>query len=173
MSATTSTPATTTIPVSTDSKTTDAAATTASTDKKKKGGARGAPKKAKDASHDVKSGGGSSKKERKMRERTLTEKTISKPALQKLFCPKTKHAPKKEGDKATYTYLDPEHQGMRMSKQAIGPIQEFVVRELRKVVAVMVGGIAKDGRHNIGPADARGASRGALPRSHVFGIATA
>ena len=142
----------------------------ASTEKKKKGGLRGAPRKAKDPSHDVKSSGGSSKKERKMRERSLTEKTISKPALQKLFCPKVKNEPK-NGEKATFTYLDKEHQGMRLSKESLPPTRELTSDMMRENARGLVQEVAKHGRHIIKIEDARAVVRKLFPRSTVFGPA--
>jgi len=162
-------------PASMEVKSSSTESTPSDAQAKKKGG-RGAPKKTKDASHDVKSGGGSSKKIRQMRDRTLTEKTFSKPALQKIFCPKEKLEPgtkENQTDKVKYVYLVPEHKNMRMSKRAIKPIQEFGLEMLDKIAGALVSNLAKEGRHNIGLPEARTAIRSVLHRSHVFGPVSA
>lgn len=140
---------------------TDAPATSS----KKKGG-RGAPKKEKDPSHDVKSSGGSSKKERAMRNRTLIEKTVSKPALTKLFCPKVKSDKVGDGDK--YVYLDKEHKGVRISKNAIKSIQQHWANKLQSVVASMVFNMKEKGKTTIAIDHARDSICGVLPYSSVF-----
>lgn len=116
---------------------------------KKSKGARGAPKKRKEPSHDVKSAGGSTKNARRASERNAQQKTISKPAITKLFCPKIKQKPAKDGDKPTYTPLDSDHEGMRISNTAIKPIQKFVTAELQVMTASMIAGLAKSSRHII------------------------
>jgi histone H3/H4 len=114
---------------------------------KRKGGARGAPKAKENPSHDVKSSGGSSKKAR-----DLKQKTISKPAIYKMF----------QNDE------DPDHAGVRIAKKAIPVIQNHFYEKMQKLNKAMLKPLADEKRHTVHPSDARSAVRSVLPYSKVF-----